>query len=94
MVSNTMRICGIDVEIEETPPSLWAMDGMGRCDGLEAKILLRDTMKPDLKQSVLLHEVLHFISDANGLDLNEQTVSVLASSLFAFLRDNKFVTGD
>ena len=84
------RICGTDVLVETSDPGDWSTNGMGRSCHLHNKISLRVGMAHDLEQATLLHEIIHMILDMNSIELpdNEVVVSVLANSLFAFMRDN------
>lgn len=50
-------------------------------------------MPEDIKMSTLLHEIIHQIADMNDLSIreSESSISVLANSLFDFLRRNQEV---
>ena len=87
-----MRLCGCDVEIEEQDPGAWSGSGMGRSAIMHGKVVLRRDMPVTVKNSTLVHEVLHMIADMNGMsDLtnNEIAISVLATGMHAWMRDNK-----
>ena len=87
----TLRICGIDVNLDFKAPEDWASGGMGRSCQSTNKITIRPGMDMDVEGGVLLHEVIHMIADMNELKNiinDETTVAVLANSLNAFLRDN------
>lgn len=43
---------------------------------------------PDKRRIILLHEVIHAIDNAHGLDLREEQVARLAECLAQYLRDN------
>lgn len=87
-----LRICGQDVRVDYLDPGQWT-NGMGRASIKEGVITINSTMRDDLQHGTLLHEVLHYIADSNGLmqcKLDEEhTVSTLACALHAFLRDNR-----
>ncbi len=43
---------------------------------------------PETRAETLLHECIHAVEDALGLDFEEAEVGVLSRGLFALLRDN------
>tara|TARA_Y100000401_G_C8199969_1_gene163039 strand:- start:121 stop:480 length:360 start_codon:yes stop_codon:yes gene_type:complete len=53
---------------------------------------------PQLAQMTLLHEILHIVSDLNGIGLSEKQVLGLEAGLFGVAKDNpevaKFLFGD
>jgi hypothetical protein len=86
------RICGIDTEVVNSDPSIWATSGMGRCEQKSAKILICAGLTPDVHNSTNVHEVVHMILDMNGFGEqtnNEQMVATLSNSLYAWMRDNR-----
>jgi len=86
------RICGVDVSVEHSDPTIWATNGMGRCEQKQARIFLCAGLPVDVTNSTNLHEVIHMVLDMNGFSDHanqEQLVSVLGSSLFAWMRDNR-----
>jgi hypothetical protein len=88
----TVRICGIDVNVEFSDPTMWANAGMGRCSQKENRIAICNGMDSDVEGATFLHEVIHMIADMNELrDLknDETTIAVLANALNAFLKDNE-----
>jgi len=90
--TETMRICGHTVTVITESPKAWSTNGIGRSDTGKAMILLKDDLPDEVRQSTLLHEIIHMIADMNalpGLTDSETTVSVLANALFAWMRDNK-----
>ena len=68
-------------------------DGLNGCndsDTLEIKV--RNGLKLETEQDVLLHEVMHGVEAQMGLDLEETVIERLATGLLAVLKDNpKFV---
>ena len=87
----TMRVCGIDVNVDFRSPDDWASGGMGRSCQITNRITIRPGMEKDVEGGVLLHEVIHMIADMNELQPikdNETVIAVLANALNAFLRDN------
>jgi hypothetical protein len=63
---------------------------MGECDTELAVIRVKQGMEPTIEESTVLHEVMHFICDHLGLELEEQQVSALGQGLYQFLSDNNF----
>jgi hypothetical protein len=88
MSDKYMRLCGQDVSVIETDPAEWAENGMGRSNTKSGCILIRPNMPETVKGGTLIHEVLHYAGDCNGLELTESQVSALACALHAWMRDN------
>jgi len=86
------RICGVDVDVIISDPSLWSTNGMGRSSQVDSKIFLRDGMPPDVMKSTNVHEVIHMILDMNGFSEqtnNEALVATLSNGVTAWIRDNR-----
>jgi hypothetical protein len=66
-------------------------DMMGCCNSSHNTIDLREDMQFEKGQEVLLHEVLHAISDLMEIGLKEKQVSTIAVGVYQFLKDNDFV---
>ena len=64
------------------------LDQVGECDTAEQEISIRNNLKPDTEKDTMLHETIHAVSDAMGLDMTEEQVMGLASGLLAVLLDN------
>ena len=65
-------------------------DVMGLCSSANNTIDLKDGMQFEKEQEVLLHEVIHAISDLMESNLTEKQVSTLAVGVYAFLKDNDY----
>ena len=88
------RICGIDISVEVTDPSLWAENAMGRTSQKSDKILICSGMTKETTNSTNVHEVVHMILDMNGFHEatgDEKMVAVVANGLFAWMRYNPCV---
>jgi Zn-dependent peptidase ImmA (M78 family) len=92
---NIIRLCGQDVEVVASKDaSLFNRDGMGRSLTKSGKLVIADDMPKTVKDSTLMHELLHYILGTNDVDrlikdgMEEIVVSVLANSLLAWMRDN------
>lgn len=83
-----IKIHGQNITIIENNPGGWSENGMGRWLGKNGEILINSGMPDDIKDSVLLHEIIHALADMNALNLSETQVSVLANGLFETLRAN------
>nr|DAT62787.1 MAG TPA: Protein of unknown function (DUF3920) [Caudoviricetes sp.] len=55
-------------------------------------IYIRKSLPPEKKKEVLLHEVIHGISEALDMDLKEKVVQMLARSLYDFLTTNQIIS--
>lgn len=86
-MNKTVKICGVDYQIV-TKNSLDMPDALGQCHSDCQQIWILDSNTEETNTNVLLHECLHAISDALDLELSERQVTVLATALIAFARDN------
>lgn len=55
-------------------------------------IYIRKSLPEEKKKEVLLHEVIHGISEALDMDLKEKAVQMLARSLYDFLTANQIIS--
>ncbi|MDP3937667.1 MAG: hypothetical protein Q8R92_05975 [Deltaproteobacteria bacterium] len=62
--------------------------GMGRCDPETQSIFIREGQPIESEQDTVLHEVLHAVENAMGLEVDEERVTRLATGLLAVIRDN------
>lgn len=64
-------------------------NNFGEHDCATQHIKVKASITDDLKKATVLHECLHAIDDALGLELTEDDVQKLEGGLFAWMRDNK-----
>mgnify|MGYP000929838193 FL=1 len=55
-------------------------------------IYIKKSLPEEKKKEVLLHEVIHGISEALDMDLKEKAVQMLARSLYDFLTTNQIIS--
>lgn len=87
-----LRICGQNVRVDHIKPGQWASGAMGRSSIKDGIITINPEMRTDIQHSVLIHEVIHFIADSNGLREiidKEHIIAVLGCHIHSFMRDNK-----
>lgn len=63
-------------------------NALGLCHSDQQQIWILDSNTEETNTNVLLHECLHALSDAYDLELSERQVTVLATALISFARDN------
>ena len=78
----TANICGLDYEIVHRDRNSRDDMNMGKCDAKELKIYIDREIPEQQKQAVLVHEWIHAVYDANGIDHSEVQTSVLATELY------------
>ena len=67
---------------------------LGKSKFVEGTIVIEQSLDPQAKADVLLHEIIHLILIAMGHDFNEgdlhteKNVLVISNGLSAFIRDN------
>lgn len=86
-MNKTVKICGVDFQIVNKN-GMDMPDALGLCHSDQQQIWLLESNTTETNTNVLLHECLHAISDALDLELSERQVTVLATALIAFARDN------
>jgi len=63
-------------------------DTWGEINHARETITLTDKMPKSVEFMTLWHEALHGVEYHTGLDLGEQTIDILATSIAMILRDN------
>jgi hypothetical protein len=76
------------VNVKICSPDSWAVDGMGRCDIRKLQILVSNDMPKDIVDTVFIHELVHMISDLNGIEFPEHCTDALALGFVSFLKNN------
>jgi len=79
----TIKILGIEYTIIERQPFHTEDHDMGISDSIRNEIIIRWGMNQDTKESTILHEVIHALSDKMGLGLEENIVNCLESGLYS-----------
>ena len=70
-------------------------DPLGRCNYVKAEILIAEGFAPTQEVDIVLHEILHGITDSAGVGHDgseqvswEQAITTIASGLAQVMRDN------
>ena len=84
-----IKLLDINFTFHVEDPSLWSECALGRAYLKEAKILVASGMNKDMEDSTLIHELVHMISDIQGLDLDEMQVSALGVGVYSLIKNNK-----
>lgn len=83
---NTIEIMGVPYTIREVPVIDKDSLTLGQINYLTQEILIDETLAPERKKVVLLHEILHGICFATGLDQineDERAVQQFATALYS-----------
>lgn len=86
-----IRILGKRFEVSYIAPGeppLMESD-MGEIDCDKQTIAVSDGLPLENEQDTVLHEVLHGVENAMGLDLDEAAIRSLATGLLAVIKDNR-----
>ena len=78
-----IKILGIEYTIIERQPFHIEDHDMGISDSIRNEIIIRAGMNQDTKESTILHEIIHILSDKMGLGLEEKVVGCLESGLYS-----------
>lgn len=62
---------------------------MGRCDEKKGSIVVAEDMPPGVRESTLLHEIVHAVSGMLQVGLNEKQVGALSAGLFTVRHNGK-----
>jgi len=88
-MSRTVKLLDLEFTVIDDDGSGWAAGAMGRADLKNSKIHICSEMEKGMKDSVLLHEVLHIIADIQGVEMSEQDTSCIASGFYSLIVSNK-----
>ncbi len=92
-----ISLCHTLVKLIITPASTEGWDEsrhLGRMDVIKATIAIDTNMIESLQANTLLHELIHYIASLNDLpkdSFGEVHISVLATGLLGFLRNNRLL---
>lgn len=94
-----INICGIPHEIQEVPVIDEELEGItqGKILFSKAKILLKQDLPNELKESVLFHEVLHGILMLTGyseLSGDETFVQCLSNAMYQMFKLKESIIND
>ena len=77
-----ISICGVQYAIIMREPNARDDSNYGKFDGKMGKIFIDSTMPEAVKDATLVHEWMHGVYEANGVQHEEQHVSVMATELY------------
>ncbi len=60
----------------------------GQCDYFNCKIELSEEICQQLKETTLIHEAIHAMSEVYHMELDEHMVRILETGIYAFIKDN------
>lgn len=67
----------------------------GSANGLivyeDLEIYIEDSLRTEKKKEILLHEIIHGISEGLSMGLEENAVQALARSLYSVIKQNKTI---
>jgi len=86
MTVKKLRIQGFDVAV--IVEDLASQGMLGRCSTTNQKIVVSSGIPEDVKNSTILHEAVHYISDLFNIDLSESQVCILETAFFNFIKSN------
>lgn len=97
-IPETVRILGFEWAVKQgnreavKSSPFYESGNLGACDRVGLEIHIASDLSDGRKTEVLLHEVIHAIDYAFGLDFEEPQVDRLAHGLLAVMRDNPSLT--
>jgi len=93
---NTVKVGAIVYEVSTSRNALLAEDGAsGDCNYMEARIAIRDDRPVQIQKQLFVHELVHAIIHATGLETNEiyndeNLIRPVANMLLQVFLDNDF----
>ena len=90
-----MKILATEYDVEEVEQIDKYTRLLGQIQYTEQKIKIDKNISEDMKQEVLIHEILHGILEKLGytqLNDGEQKVQSIASTMYLVLKENKIIT--
>lgn len=92
VIPERVNICGIVYEIEIVPEVVCnGESAYGMCDEGTCVIKVKEGMNKYRLKEVLLHEIIHGISNETAIDLNETQVHNLAIQLLDVINRNELL---
>ena len=77
----TFDILGVPHSVRVVEARLLPSDALGQCDAANAEILVQEGLPPGVEKRITIHELVHAIDDALGLELSEEQVAGLGAGL-------------
>lgn len=94
MKIKNLKILATQYDVEEVEQIDKYSRLLGQIEYTEQKIKIDKNISEDLKQEVLLHEVLHGVLEKLGyeeINNNEQKVHSIASTMYQVLKENNLI---
>lgn len=86
---NNIKIGGLNYSVKKVKDLARDHDALGRCCGNSASIEIDMEIGKNVTDKVLLHEIIEAINFEYELNLEHPKISILASTLYQVLIDNK-----
>ena len=83
-----IKILGQDFNIVDEPEGSLEKKYVGTVCYKKSEIALERDLLPDVRNSTILHEIIHALDYKLKLDLSEDQVIRLETGLFAVMKDN------
>ena len=90
-IPNKLKINGIEVAIKVEKRNKNGVNNCGSSACYLQTIWIDSEGKKEYQEAVLLHEIIELLNEECDMDLTHQTISTLATSLYAVLKDNKLI---
>lgn len=84
-----IKIGGINYEVKYKKNLARDRGNLGECCGNSAEIGLDEDINKNVKDKVLLHEIIEAINFEYELKLEHEKISILESTLYQIIIDNK-----
>ena len=90
-IPNKLKINGIEVIVKVEDRNKNGVSNCGSSQCYTQTIWINSDGKKEYQEAVLLHEIIELLNEECDMDLTHQTISTLATSLYAVLKDNKLI---
>ena len=92
-IPKNVKIGGLIYSVKEEDNRLRDHNETGASCGNSQEIVLDKNISQQLKETTLIHEILHQINFVYNINLEHQQIYQLEAGLYAFIKDNPVVFG-
>jgi len=86
-MTKVLKVLGLPIKVTFSPRSAPSAF-LGQYNSLDSTIWVDNSRQIEEAAETLMHEIIHAVQRANGIDLKEREAHALARGLFAVFEDN------
>ena len=93
MLPDSLKIGGITFQVEEVNGLSANKDAFGYISFADNKIFVENSISPERKMSVLVHEIMEGVYGSLEIEIEHDKLSAIAHVLHQILQDNRIIWG-